>query len=297
MIINSNNPNTYYVNRTDTISSYLRTINRYPILTADEEKDLIERYQKNKDMSARNKLVNCNQRFIFSAAKRYSNNPDTVMDLVNEGSLGFTQALDRYDVDKGMRLLTFAQAYIRKFMNYYFIYNKIIKRWSDEKLGTKIATERSLYFNDHGFYPTNEELKEIISKKYGKDILDDSIVNDIEYSYIDEFSSCEEENEGRLMGDARFFNSYTASVNDYEEESRKNDIRAIVLAALDRVCRGKEREKTIVKMIYGIDCDREYSVSEIANIYGISETRVNQIRFSVEKKLRENKQFVYLIGA
>ena len=50
-------------------------------------------------------------------------------------------------------------------------------------------------------------------------------------------------------------------------------------------------------MIYGIDCDREYSVSEIANIYGISETRVNQIRFSVEKKLKENKQFVYLIGA
>ena len=228
MIINSNNPNTYYVNRTDTISSYLRTINRYPILTADEEKDLIERYQKNKDMSARNKLVNCNQRFIFSAAKRYSNNPDTVMDLVNEGSLGFTQALDRYDIDRGMRLLTFAQAYIRKYMNYYFIYNKIIKRWSDEKLGTKIADERSLYFNEHGFYPTNEELKEIISKKYGKDILDDSIVNDIEYSYIDEFSSCDEENEGRMKGDARFFNSYTAAINDYEEESRKNDIRAIV---------------------------------------------------------------------
>ena len=140
-------------------------------------------------------------------------------------------------------------------------------------------------------------MKEIISKKYGKDILDDSIVNDIEYSYIDDFSSCDEENEGRTKGDARFFNSYTAAINDYEEESRKNDIRAIVLAALDRVCRGKEREKTIVKMIYGIDFDREYSVSEIANIYGISETRVNQIRFSVEKKLRENKQFVYLIGA
>ena len=290
MIINSNTSNVYFVGRNDSISTYLASIRKFPILTADEESSLIDSYKTGKDMKARTKLINCNQRFIFSAAKRYSSNPDTVMDLVSEGNIGFMEAIERYEPERGHRLLTFAQAYIRKYMNLYFIQNKLIVRSCDEKLGPKIKVERSLFHNENGRYPTNDELKRIIMDKYDIDIQDNAMIEDIDLTYIDSLGV-----EDPDYGASYDYNNATYGQNDFIENQRKLDLKAIVLAAIGQVCRPKEAE--IVKMIYGIDVDKEYSVSEIAGIYGVTETRINQIRFAVEKKLRENKQFSYMVGA
>lgn len=291
MIINSSSSNAYYVDRNDSISRFYNLIQRYPILSVAEEVDLIEKYQNQGDMKAREKLVRCNQRFIFSAAKRFSNNAHTVMDLVDEGSMGLVEALDRYELDRGMRLLTFAQAYIRKRMIQYIIDNWLVKRLSDEKLANKISKERSLFFNKNGYYPTNEELKDILAEKYGVEIKDDCMVNDIEYSFIDE----PKDDDGSFVSDEHEFNNATCSENEYIEQSRRSDLKAIILAALNQLC--NEQERGVVKLLYGIDCDREHSVSEVADMYGVTETRINQIRYAVETRLKENEKFVYLVGA
>ena len=294
MIINSNSSNTYYVNRNQSVLAFMKQLQKYPVLTIDQELDLVNRYQQNNDMHAKTMLINCNQRFIFSAAKRFSTNADTLMDLVCEGKYGLIVALDRYDPTRGMRLMTFAKEYIRKYMIDYYVKNKLIQRSSDEKLANKLSRERSEFFNKNGRYPLNSEMKEIISEKYGLDIKDDSMINDIDYTYIDDTPELSgEDPEG--FGTYKEFRVATASENDAVDELKKEDMKSVVLAAISQVCRPKEAD--IIKMIYGIGMDREYSISEISAKYGVCETRINQIKSDVEKRLRNNMQLSYLVGA
>ena len=102
------------VSRTDNINTYLRDIQKYPILTPDEEIELFIQ-MKNGDKEARNKLILCNQRFVFKIAKMYVSG-DALLDVVNEGNIGLIKALDEsdFDVTKGMRFLTLAVWYIRR---------------------------------------------------------------------------------------------------------------------------------------------------------------------------------------
>ena len=70
------------VSRTDTINTYLKDIQKYPILTPDEEVELFVR-MKDGDKEARNKLILCNQRFVFKLAKMYVSG-DSLLDVVND---------------------------------------------------------------------------------------------------------------------------------------------------------------------------------------------------------------------
>ena len=96
------------VNRTDTINTYLREIQKYPILTPNEEVELFVK-MKEGDKEARNKLILCNQRFVFKIAKMYVSG-DALLDVVDEGNIGLMKALDEsdFDVTKGTRFLTLA---------------------------------------------------------------------------------------------------------------------------------------------------------------------------------------------
>ena len=77
MIINSRTSNVYFVNRNSSIDRYLKSIREYKPLEFDEENMYITKYKIDGDMHARDILVNSNQRFVYSAAKRFSNDPDT----------------------------------------------------------------------------------------------------------------------------------------------------------------------------------------------------------------------------
>lgn len=280
MIINSKNSNVYFVNRNESIDRYLNSIRNYKPLEFEEENMYITRYKVDGDIKARDMLVNCNQRFVYSAAKRFSNDPDTVLELVNEGNIGLIEAIERFDFTQGCRLLTYAQSYIRRNMVRFFCENKLVKRPSDKKIGSIVANERAMFYSLNERQPTIEELRSIMLNKYSINVNNDEDMYINDFVYVDD--NVADTDDDYTIGDTDTYLKSTSSYNEYEDAIEQENTKAIVLAALSKL---DERTQAIVKMLYGIDCDREYSAYELAEMYGMTKTRINQIKNEAQKRL------------
>ena len=125
---------------TGTLDLYMAEINRFPILTAEEEFRLAVRLKKYNDMEAAEKLVVSNLRFVVKIAHEYRNYGVKLADLVQEGNIGLMHAVKKFDPYKGYRLISYAVWWIRA-----YIQNYIIKSWSLVKIGTTQA-QRKLFF-------------------------------------------------------------------------------------------------------------------------------------------------------
>ena len=99
----------------DSVQMYLREIGQYPLLNANQEKELAKRILQNDD-EARNILSRSNLRLVVSIAKKYVNrSPDlTLLDLIQEGNLGLFKAVDKFDYTKGYKFSTYATWWIRQ---------------------------------------------------------------------------------------------------------------------------------------------------------------------------------------
>lgn len=104
---------------------YSSTLNDYPLLSRDEERELC-RLAAGGDKDAREKLIKHNLRLVVKYAARYSyGNADLLDNLIQEGTLGLTRAVDRFDPEKGTRLSTYAYYWIRKYIFEYFRCNTV----------------------------------------------------------------------------------------------------------------------------------------------------------------------------
>ena len=125
---------------TGTLDVYVAEINRFSILTAEEEFRLAVRLKKYNDMEAAEKLVVSNLRFVVKIAHEYRNYGIKLADLVQEGNIGLMHAVKKFDPYRGYRLISYAVWWIRA-----YIQNYIIKSWSLVKIGTTQA-QRKLFF-------------------------------------------------------------------------------------------------------------------------------------------------------
>lgn len=99
----------------DSIQMYLREIGQYPLLTAQEERDLAKRISEG-DLEAKNLLARANLRLVVSIAKKYVGRSSdlTLLDLIQEGNLGLFKAVDKFDFTKGFKFSTYATWWIRQ---------------------------------------------------------------------------------------------------------------------------------------------------------------------------------------
>jgi RNA polymerase sigma-32 factor len=125
---------------TGTLDIYIAEINRFQILTAEEEFDLAVKFKKYNDMEAAEKLVVSNLRFVVKIAHEYRNYGMKLADLVQEGNIGLMHAVKKFDPYKGYRLISYAVWWIRA-----YIQNYLIRTWSLVKIGTTQA-QRKLFF-------------------------------------------------------------------------------------------------------------------------------------------------------
>jgi len=125
---------------TGTLDRYMAEINRFAILTAEEEFRLAVELKKFNDMEAAEKLVVSNLRFVVKIAHEYRSYGIKLADLIQEGNIGLMHAVKKFDPYKGYRLISYAVWWIRA-----YIQNYIIKSWSLVKIGTTQA-QRKLFF-------------------------------------------------------------------------------------------------------------------------------------------------------
>ena len=124
----------------NSLETYLAQINRFPLLTQDEEFQLAVKYRKYDDIEAAHKLITSNLRFVVKVAFEYKAYGVKIQDLVQEGNIGLMMAVKKFNPYKGYRFISYAIWWIRAYMQ-----NFIIKTWSLVKIGTTQAQKKLFY--------------------------------------------------------------------------------------------------------------------------------------------------------
>lgn len=129
------------LSRRDPLGVYMRDVQRYKLLSREEEHDLAVQYLEDGDVEAAKRLVTSNLRLVVKIAYDYRQAYKNLLDLVQEGNIGLMQAVKKYDPYKGVKLSSYAAWWIRAYMLRYILNNHRLV-----KVGTTQA-QRKLFFN------------------------------------------------------------------------------------------------------------------------------------------------------
>ena len=128
------------VNDETSLAQYIQNIQKFPILSAEQEYEYAKQWTENHDAVAAEKLVASHLRMVVSVAYDFKNYGVPFADLIASGNMGLMQALQKFDPDKGFRFSTYAMFWIRA-----EIYETILQNWSIVKIGTS-ANQKRVFF-------------------------------------------------------------------------------------------------------------------------------------------------------
>ena len=144
------------------LQGYLRAVQAFPLLSADEERELATRLRRDEDLEAAWRLVTSHLRYVAKVARGYRGYGLPQEDLIQEGNIGLMKAVKRFDPAVGVRLVSFAMHWIRA-----EIHEFVLRNWRIVKVATTKA-QRKLFFNLRGAKQrlgalSREEIDEIAS--------------------------------------------------------------------------------------------------------------------------------------
>jgi len=265
---------------TDTLEHYMVQVNRFDLLSTEEEHDLAVRHIQDGNMDAAHRLVCANLRFVVKVANEYRGYGLRLLDLVQEGNVGLMMAVKKFDPSRGTRLITYAVWWIRA-----YIQNYIMRSWSLVKIGTtqmqkklffKLAQTRNALFNQTGSedvediareLDVNQEIVVEMSQRMGRRdaSLDVELTEGEGYTLLHTLPDKADNQETLLLAD---------------EERRLNvEKTEAALSILN------PRELNIIKQ--RILADPPSTLQDIAEQYGVSRERIRQIEQNALRKLRK----------
>lgn len=123
------------------LAQYIQTIQKFPILSAEQEYEYATKWTRDHDNNAAEKLVASHLRLVVSVAYDFKNYGVPVAELIASGNMGLMQALQKFDPERGFRFSTYAMFWIKA-----EIYETILNNWSIVKIGTS-ANQKRVFFN------------------------------------------------------------------------------------------------------------------------------------------------------
>ncbi|MCK3654632.1 RNA polymerase factor sigma-32 [Pasteurellaceae bacterium Macca] len=263
------------------LDSYIRMASQYPILTAEEEKELAERFYYDEDLDAAKQLIMSHLRFVVHIARGYMGYGLPLADLIQEGNIGLMKAVKRFNPEVGVRLVSFAVHWVKAEIHEY-----VLRNWRIVKVATTKA-QRKLFFNlrknkqrlawfneeeiqrvaeDLGVSP--EDVKEMESRMTGQDMgFDLPVGEDADEAYVPSMYLED--------GGSNF-------VDELEEEEHLGQATAQLAYALAQL---DERSQDIIKTRW-LD-EEKATLHELAAKYNISAERVRQLENQALKKIKE----------
>jgi len=267
------------------LERYMQEVKRIPMLDRDEEDALARRFKDHGDVDAAHKLVTANLRFVVKVAYQFKSYGMRMLDLIQEGNLGLMRAVQKFNPDRGYRLISYAVWWIKAFLQAY-----ILKTFSMVKLGTTQA-QRKLFFRlrsakarleqetqDEDLSAEekmqrlaselgveNTEVMEMGRRMSGRDFsLDMEVGEDGKETHLDLLPSHQE---------------------GQEDTVARREVRGIlkgeVAAALETL---SDKERTIVQeRLMG---DDPPTLREIGERWGVSRERARQIEANAIKKIK-----------
>jgi len=264
------------MNETDLgLKRYLQEIGQFPLLTPQQEIELAGKIKKG-DAAARERMINANLRLVVTIARDYTNLGLPLLDLISEGNIGLTKAVERFEPTKGAKLSTYAMWWIKQSIKRALAnQSKTIRL--PVHLADKVAKVRrvSLQMSDElGREPTDEELGEEIGidsdkiarlKRVGirPTSLDAPITNDDSMEFGDVIGDNEARTPFELLRDKNLLGEVDG-----------------LLEVLDL------RERKIISQRFGLDGGKPKTLEDVSKDFGITRERIRQLQNTALAKLR-----------
>ena len=263
-----------------TLDLYIAEINRFPLLSAEEEFKVAVQLKKYNDMEAAEKLIVSNLRFVVKIAHEYRNYGFKLADLIQEGNIGLIHAVKKFDPYKGYRLISYAVWWIRA-----YIQNYLIRSWSIVKIGTTQA-QRKLFFK---LSQAKKEL-ETLSKK-NPEFAEIAESLGVKGSEVEEMSLRLGSRDVSLHefigdeGEGTHIDLLAYEGDNQEAELIKSEEKSLVQKNIaGALALLTERESYII--VNRVMADNPETLQEIGNRFNITRERARQIEKQALKKVQ-----------
>ncbi len=262
------------------LDHYIQAVNRFPLLTAEQETELGRRLQRDNDLEAARSLVLSHLRLVVAVSRNYLGYGLPQADLIQEGNIGLMKAVRRFDPERGVRLVSFALHWIRA-----EIHEHILRNWRLVKIATTKA-QRKLFFNLRSMKPKlgpltrteangiakalgvkPEEVFEMETRLSGQDIAIDPPAGD----------------DGETMTPSAYLTDSDAEpvqILEREETARNRSVG--LKSALSRL---DSRSRDIIEARW-LREDDPATLQDLAEQYGVSAERIRQIESKALKTMR-----------
>lgn len=272
--------------RTDTSALlFLEGVAATPMLDKEEEMDCLIRFQLDGDLQARETLVRAYLRYVVSTALRHLKKGMPFLDLIQEGTIGLFTAIDKFDVNRGVRLYHYS---------HWWISQAITRAISDK--GALIRIPVHMHEQIRQYQKQVLQLAHLLSRYPERHEVADSLdislekVDAIEYALMLKMESLDEELIDELWGYDEESLCYAEIVDDGEalidDWIEKVDLRTQMQAALERL---SPRAQEIIAMRYGLHDDQIYTLEEVGKMFGLTRERIRQIEATTIDRLRTQK--------
>jgi RNA polymerase sigma-32 factor len=269
--------------RSDEISPYLTRVRAYPVLSREEELELVGRWLSEHDTVARERLLAAHLRYVVAIALRYRRYGVPIEELVSEGNFGLVHALGKFEPSRGTRFVTYAAYWIRA-----YVLNHVIRSWSLVGVGSgalrskmffRLRRERVRIANlvgEGGEADTmlaqamglpEATVQAMVRRLDARDVsLDSKPFDDSSASLADLLASTDRSQEETLAA-----------------SERDDQVRTAVQSAMLEL---DERERYIAENRLMADDEEELSLAEIGRRLGVSRERARQLEVRTKRKLR-----------
>ena len=264
------------------LESYFQSVNKIPMLSAEEEHLLAVRYSEDGDLEAARQLVMSHLRFVVKVARGYSGYGLPQADLIQEGSVGLMKAVKRFDPEFGVRLVSFAVHWIRAEMHEF-----ILRNWKIVKIATTKA-QRKLFFKLRSSKKRlawlNKEEVDSVAKDLGVKPQEVIEMEKRLSSYDTSFDAPESDDDAPSFSPAAYLEDKRQGP---EEELEATQLEGIQLEALSEAMEKLDaRSKDIVNKRWL--SDKKQTLHQLADVYGVSAERIRQLEKSAFNKLAES---------
>jgi len=264
----------------DSIQMYLREIGQYPLLSAQDERDLAKRILAG-DEEARNLLARANLRLVVSIAKKYvGRSPDlTLLDLIQEGNLGLFKAVDKFDHTKGFKFSTYATWWIRQ---------AITRALADQSRTIRIPVH---------MVETMAKYKQVarrLAQDLGRDPMPEEIATemDIELEKVYQIEKISQDTISLELpiGDDDDRSRLSDFISDERMVSPDQEVAHSILTdqiieILDTL---SDKERKILEKRHGLVDGTYHTLEEVGKEFGVTRERIRQIEAKALEKIRQH---------
>ncbi|MEN9342268.1 MAG: polymerase sigma factor SigA [Candidatus Parcubacteria bacterium] len=271
----------------DAVQMYLKEIGKTALLSKDEEKDLARRAEKG-DEEARQKLIRANLRLVVSIAKRYINRTPHlgILDLIQEGNIGLSRAVDKFDYRKGFKFSTYATWWIRQAIN---------RALADQSRTVRIPVHMVEVISKY------TQTRRQLIQELGRDPLAEEIAAEMGID-VEKVRHIQKISQEVLSIETPIGDEDDSVLGDFIEDQSNPRPDQLAARAYLRDLIGEilsdlsDREQKILRMRFGLEDGVSHTLEEVGKVFGVTRERIRQIEAKALERIREHGKAKSLEG-